>query len=265
VTSNDFDVAIDLRGDVRHLAWFALAGVPIRLGYGRTGGGFWLTREPRFRAVHEVERNLDLVRQLVPEAQAGPLVPVPIGGDDIAAAHAVLPEAGCDPQGPYVVCHPGAGYASKRWEPESLARALDRLEGLGLGRTVLVGTASDAEMVQAVLRHTQTAPAVAVGRTALRPLAALLQGARLFLGHDSGPSHLAVAMQTPCVLLYSGVNDPTEWGPWQGKVRLLHAPVECSPCGLRDCNRQHECMRGFGPDEVVAAARALTVPEGTLL
>lgn len=246
VRAQRFDAALDLRGDVRHLVWFACASIPVRLGYGRTGGGFLITHPTPYRDVHEVERNLDLVRALVGEVEAGPLVPVPFAESDSAAAAATA-------AGPYVVFHVGAGYDSKRWEPEAMARAIDLVEASGAGRAVLVGTRADHAAVEAVLRHVRTPPLVLVGRTTLRQLAALVAGARAFVGHDSGPSHLAVAMGVPAVLVYSGVNDPRLWGPWQGRVALLHSPVECSPCGLARCNRAHECMTGLDPTQVVRA------------
>jgi heptosyltransferase-2 len=252
-----FDAALDLRGDVRHLVWLALARIPVRLGYPRTGGGFLCTHPVVERDVHEVERNVDLVRVLVRQAEAGPLVPVPWSARDAEAAQSSLRAAGTTPDEPYVVFHVGAGYASKRWEPESMAAALDRIEAQGTGRAVLVGTDADRDAVDAVVRHARRRPALVVGWTTLPQLAALVARARAFVGHDSGPAHIAVAAGVPSVLVYSGVNDPRRWGPWGGKVHLLHAPVECSPCGLAVCNRQHECMRGFGPDDVAAGVRAL--------
>jgi ADP-heptose:LPS heptosyltransferase len=257
IRSRRFDAAIDFRGDVRHLAWFALAGIPVRLGYGRTGGAFLLTDPVPYRRAHEVERNLDLVRVLVPAAAPGPLRPLPYTAADRDRVDDLLQSVGCSRHRAIVAFHVTTGYPSKRWEPEAMARAIDLVDESGLGRAVVVGTEAERATIDAVVRRTRTSPFVLAGRTRLTELAALLHRARAFVGHDSGPGHLAVAAGVPTVLLYSGVNDLEEWGPWRGTVRVLTAFAECSPCGLAVCNRQHECMRPIAPEAVVAALREL--------
>jgi heptosyltransferase-2 len=252
-----FDAAIDFRGDIRHLAWLALARIPVRLGYGRTGGGFWLTHPVPYRDVHEVERNLDLVRALVPQAVAGPLLPVQVDAEAVRAADALLAEAGGGGDRRPVIFHVTAGYSSKCWEPESMAQAIDLVHECGLGPVLVIGTAAEAQAIAAVVERSRHPPRVVAGRTTLPQLVALLGRARGFVGHDSGPAHLAVASGVPSVLVYSGVNALRSWGPWGGRTQVLHHEVECSPCGLAICNRNHECMRGIAPQAVVAALREL--------
>ena len=252
-----FDAAIDFRGDIRHLAWLALARIPVRLGYARTGGGFWLTHRVPYRDAHEVERNLDLVGALTPQAVAGPLLPVSVDTEARRAADALLAEAGSSADRPAVIFHLTAGYPSKCWEPESLAQAIDLVHESGLGPILVIGTAAEAPVIAAIVARARHAPSVLAGRTTLPQLVALLGRARGFVGHDSGPAHLAVAVGVPCVLLYSGVNALRSWGPWGGRTQVLHRDVECSPCGLAVCNRNHECMRDIAPQAVVAALRRL--------
>src|SRR5579859_7267904 len=63
IRKEKFEVGIDFRGDLRHLLWMALAGIPVRVGYGGTGGGFLLTHEAPLNGIrHEVESNLELLR-----------------------------------------------------------------------------------------------------------------------------------------------------------------------------------------------------------
>jgi ADP-heptose:LPS heptosyltransferase len=253
VRAGHFDVGIDLRGDVRHLACMAWAGVPVRLGYGRTGGGFWITHPVTYRAAHEVERNLDLVRVLVPGAAPGALASPPVSAGDAAWASVVVRELGLDARRPLVLVHPGAGYPSKRWEAAALAQTLTLAVRAADLHVVLVGGTDDKEAARVLAAQLERAPASLVGRTTLGQLGALLQHATVFVGHDSGPAHLAVAHGVRCVLLYSGVNDIAQWGPWRGHVQVFRTPVPCSPCGLSVCNRAHECMRDLAPAEVASA------------
>lgn len=256
-----FDAAVDFRGDLRHLLWFALAGIPVRLGYGRTGGGFLCTHRVAHRLVHEVERNLDLVRALLPDAQPRPLLPVPFDPEDSLQIERALRQIGCDPAAPFLVFHVTAGYASKQWEPEAMARAMDLVHRSGMGPIVVIGTEAERPAIDRVLSHAQAQVHVLAGATTLPQLSALLHRANGFVGHDSGPGHLAVAAGLPAVLLFSGVNDLVAWGPWSNEgVHVLTAPVSCSPCGLAHCNRDHECMRGIAAGDVVHALRELGVP-----
>lgn len=255
-----FDAAVDFRGDLRHLLWFAFAGIPLRLGYGRTGGGFLCTHRVPFRKVHEVERNLDLVRVLHPHAQARPLLPVPFTTEDSLHVERALRQGGCDPAAPFVVFHVTAGYASKQWEPETMARAMDLVHDAGMGQIVVIGTQAERAAIDHILSQTQVPVHPLTGNTTIPQLSALLHQANGFVGHDSGPGHMAVATGLPTVLLFSGVNDLSAWGPWgHESVRVLTAPASCSPCGLSICNRDHECMRGISPEAVVEALQDLGI------
>ena len=248
-----FDVGLDPRGDVRHLAWMWMARVRIRIGSGATGGGWSLTHEVLPRDVHEVERNLDAVRVMAPAAPAGALVPIRgASAGDVAALLALLDVPA---SARIALVHAGAGYATKRWEPAAFAACLERIAAAGIV-PVCVGSESDRAVTDAVLQHHRAGAIDAVGHTSLPLLAALCERAVAFLGHDSGPAHVAVAAGVPVVLVYSGVNDRRRWGPWGGRTRVFEHAVACSPCGLARCPFAHECMRGIDPAPVAAAVIA---------
>lgn len=260
IRRSHFDAAVDFRGDLRHLLWLALAGIPVRLGYGRTGGGFLCSHPVPYRPVHEVERNLDLVRVLVPGATARALLPVPFDSEDLLQVQRTLRQAGCDPAAAFLVFHVTAGYASKQWEPEAMARTMDLARRSGLGQIVIIGTKAELPAIDQVVSLQNGPVAVLAGHTTMPQLSALLHQASGFIGHDSGPGHLAVASGTPSVLLFSGVNEVSAWGPWgDSGVRVLTTAVPCSPCGLPVCNRDHECMRGITPEDVQSALRDLQI------
>ena len=102
-----------------------------------------------------------------------------------------------------------------------------------------------------------------VERGEMPNLAALLEQADLFAGADSGPAHLAAAVGTRTVVLFSGTNSPRQWRPWGEHVRVVRRPVDCSPCHRRTCPwREHPCMRGLRPGEVAEAIERLLVEAG---
>jgi len=256
-----FEIGIDFRGDLRHLLWMKTAGVPVRIGYGGTGGGFLLTHEaPLDRTRHEVESNLQLLRffqpDLAPVATPDLFVPPEAEG----RVRSLLEREGVDPLKPLVVLQVTAGYPSKEWDKEKFVGLIQKLSGEGFEVAVL-GAPEDRERVGCIVRNSGNQARDLSGKTNLGELAALLKRAFVYVGLDSGPSHLAVALKKPCVLIYSGVNDPRRWGPWslgrEDRVRLLQFDVFCSPCGLPVCPRNHECLEPIGVEQVMGAVRDL--------
>jgi len=128
---------------------------------------------------------------------------------------------------PTVALHPGSGSPRKNWPVDRWAAVCARLPG----PLLIVGGEADTVAVEALARF---------GRTALcRPLSALavaLSRCRLLVGHDSGISHLAAAVGTPCVLLF-GPTDPAMWAPPGDHVRVL---------------RRGTSLEAIGVDEVLA-------------
>ena len=128
--------------------------------------------------------------------------------------------------GPLIVLHPGSGGERKNWAVGRWAALGDTLFRLDpAARVLLVGGEADEEQ----LAHLGEAWRERTVQTALNlplpELAAILQQAALFLGHDSGISHIAAAAGAPALLLF-GPTDPDIWAPLSGAVRILRAPAD---------------------------------------
>ena len=92
------------------------------------------------------------------------------------------------------------------------------------------------------------------GRLTPRESAALIRGASLFLGHDSGPMHLAAAVGLPCVAVFSAHNKPGVWFPWGSRLKIIYHQTECFGCGLKVCAKHDKvCIRSITVEEVLAA------------
>lgn len=99
------------------------------------------------------------------------------------------------------------------------------------------------------------------GRLTPRESAAAFQRARLFLGHDSGPMHLAASVGTPCVALFAARNVPRQWFPFGERHRVLYHAVECMGCGLETCIEQRKkCLLSITVPEVLAEVEAALSP-----
>lgn len=126
---------------------------------------------------------------------------------------------------PIVALHPGSGSASKNWPIENWLRLSEWLLEGRAGSLVIVSGEADQEQVAvlgSVLRGDRVRRA---DNLPLHLLGAVLEGCDFFIGHDSGISHIAAAVGTPCCLLF-GPTDPRTWAPTGKNVRVLKAPTE---------------------------------------
>jgi heptosyltransferase III len=89
-----------------------------------------------------------------------------------------------------------------------------------------------------------------------RESAAVFVQARLFIGHDSGPMHLAAAVQTPCVAIFAARNKPRVWFPYGKQHHVLYHQTDCWGCGLETCIvERKKCLTSISVEEVVSQVR----------
>lgn len=249
-----YDLGIDFRGDLRNILLLALGGIPERFGYGITGGAFLLTHQGKyFRKEHQVTLNLNLLQPLGIESKGenGPFVYS--GKRKLQfwnSSGALLPD---DPN-PRILLHAGAGYPSKRWRGEKYESLIKKILEENFGTVILIGT--EAEKNFLTVEHGNSRIVDLRGRTKLDELPVLFDACHLFIGNDSGPSHIAAAQGLPLVILFSGTNDPSVWHPWSPSLTLVRHEVPCSPCEARECPLvHHDCMEKITVDEVLEKVR----------
>ena len=213
------------------------------------------------RQRHTVETHLDALRRLgltIPHGERGVrLVP----GDKACAriAHR-LQETGLTGQ-PFFVIHPTSRWLFKSWPVSSMATLITRLTKAG-HKTILTSgpDPEERQMMADILETIPRSPSLLdwSGQLSLKELAALLQKARLFVGVDSAPMHMASAMGTPVVAIF-GPSGDIEWAPWQSPARVLVSEHSCRPCGFAGCGDGHmsECLDAVSVDRVMEAVALL--------
>lgn len=127
---------------------------------------------------------------------------------------------------------------------------------------VLCGAAGEVEPSEYAAEGWRSAGAGPVvnlcGVLAPRESAAVFACAKAFLGHDSGPMHLAASVGTPCVAVFSARNTPREWFPFGNQHRVIYHHVDCAGCGLLLCFEQKKkCILSITVDEVLTEAVSL--------
>lgn len=127
----------------------------------------------------------------------------------------------------YVCLHPGASVASRRWALENFVAIGDAIANMGW-QVVLTGSAAEAELTQMIAQQMQAPSLNLAGQTSLGTLAALLSQAKLLVCNDTGVSHLAAALQTPSVVVFTG-SDPQRWAPLdRSRHRSIYNPAGIS-------------------------------------
>jgi len=258
-----YDLAIDVRGEFPHALVLWLSGARRRLGWASGGGGFFLTHAPPYVADRA---EVDSRRALLAELGIRPAVEAmrprfPISARARRRAEALLAGLACrsNGRGLRVVVHIGAGTEAKQWPQAYWRELIGCLVFKHQATIALVGGPGERPRAEQILEgEVPAGVADWTGRLSIAELAAVLAEADLAIGADSGPAHLAAAVGTPVVVLFSGTNHPRQWQPRGAPVRVVRRPVGCSPCHRRECPRPgHPCMRGLGPGEVAAAVEAM--------
>jgi ADP-heptose:LPS heptosyltransferase len=138
----------------------------------------------------------------------------PLSAEDYEALDSV-DEARSLRDAPYVCVHPGARDPARRWSFAGFAIVADALAKQGF-QIVLTGTKDEIPLGAAVTNLMETRPLNLMGKTPIGALAVLLDGSDLVLCNDTGVSHLAVALDVPSVVVFTGVtsrSDPDRWAP----------------------------------------------------
>jgi heptosyltransferase III len=213
---------------------------------------------------HVVERNLDALRRIGIQPREEERVLTLIAGEQAESLiSGLIKQRGLRPGG-FIHLHPASRWLFKCWPVESNAALIDALAADGW--PIVLTAAPDKfeqEMIARIVaasRAAATSPVISLaGRLSLKELAALTAQARLFVGVDSAPMHIAAAAGTPVVALF-GPSSDSDWGPWCVDSRVItsvrHA---CRPCGLDGCGggKISECLTTLPVERVLLALREL--------
>lgn len=252
-----YDLAIQMHGSGPASNRFTLAL------QSKVTAGYYVGKRPRGLTInapyphdqHEIYRNLGLARLLgCPDCH--PRLEFPLGNQDFAEAKGLLRRLSRANR-PWIGLHAGARSPARRWPAEYFALLANILTQNVKAQVILTGSSDDQPIVQAVIEHMETQPLNLVGTTSLGGLAALISELDLFISNDTGPSHLATAVDTPSISIF-GPADYRRWAPLdQTRHPIVRHAVECSPCGYWQCPIDHPCLRLISPAMVFQVAESL--------
>lgn len=209
---------------------------------------------------HTVEQHLDALRRIGvwPGEDERRLTLAP--GADAENVIAKLLEAYELPASSFVLVHPTSRWLFKCWKPERYVELIDMLQTRGQTVILTAGPSEpEHQFVSRITTHLQKPVIDLSGQLSLKQLAALIAKAKVFIGVDSVPMHIAAAMQTPVVVLFGPSNEKL-WGPWQVRHRVVAQDATCRPCGLDGCggSKRSECLESIDVVRVLEAVHAIS-------
>ncbi|MDE0905441.1 MAG: glycosyltransferase family 9 protein [Planctomycetota bacterium] len=216
--AEQYELAIDAQRILKSAVISRMSGAPRSIGFdrGRSKEGSWLFHSSRITPMggtHMVDWYMEFAEALGLE-QLEPRHRLPLDTDAEAWASGVIAHLSPDAAaGPAPLCiHIGGTKAAKRWEPQRYGELILQLQERSLGPIILTGGPGDRADAEVALQVSQPALDL-VGKTSLPRLISILRRCRAWVGCDTGPMHLAAALDCPVVALFA-VGQPDRTGPY---------------------------------------------------
>ena len=267
-----FDLAIHFQNAFEAALIASLARVPTRLGYATDGRRALLTHPlplpARRKDRHEVFYYLNIIAELERLLDGSskilehePRFALHVSDARQDEARELLRANGALLDRPLVALCPGSTNSrAKRWPAGRYAALAEKLIVEAGATVALIGSRDELSVSQDVAAHMRHQPVMLTGRTDLRQAVALLSITDLLVTNDTGPAHIAAALERPTLVIF-GPTDPTTTRPFSRAAEIIRQPPECAPCMLRDCPIDHRCMTAISP--AVVFTRALALMEKT--
>ncbi len=244
--SSGYDVAIDLSGLFRSgvITWFSKA--EIRLGFKESDEGspfFYTHKIHGSMEIHAIDRYLELARFMgcpIDEI-AYPFAPY----DPTPAICASLPQS-------YVMMSPSAGKPANRWHARKFGELASKLDL----PVVVISSAAEANIADEVVSYSKGNAISIAGKTGLKDLLAVIGQAEYFICNDTGPMHMAAALDVPVFAIFGPAN-PVRTGPYEahgpsGAIHtIIQKDLDCSPCYAQNPCNNYRCMENLSVADVL--------------
>lgn len=264
-----FDLAVLFPNSLEAALVAALSRVPVRTGYATEGRQRLLTHPlqlPEWRTSrHEIFYYLNIVEQLVGSDYhaAQPDGSLTVGEARKAEARSLLRSHGVAGDRQLVALCPGSiNSRAKRWPAERYAVLADRLINELGADVLLIGSQGETEVTLDVTNAMRRKPTILTGQTSLAQLVNVLSLVDLLVTNDTGPAHIASALNRPTLVIF-GPTNPLTTRPYSESGQIMMVPPECAPCMLRDCPIDHRCMTAITPENVFHRSAMVLAPRSS--
>ncbi len=254
-------LTIDLHGGTTS-SWMAfLSKARQRVGYASSRNAhLYNVKVPNSRGIwgkeelHTVEHQLAFLKHLGFPVEPLPNPEIRLTAAEVDQARRILRELGVEP--PFILVHPAAAFDTKQWPAEHFAGLSRTLSEEGLKVILTAGPGEERVLEQ--VRSQGAGRAVFLPPLPLRLFAAVTSLCHLYIGNDTGATHIAAALGRRIVVIF-GSSDYRVWYPWQSEHQLIRHDLPCVPCPGYRCLFYEKplCIRSVSPQAVLEAARSM--------
>ena len=257
--SENYDTAIVLHNSSMSNFMAYVCGAKIRVGRKSEQKRFshtltrWVSHFDPKGTKHEIDRNIDIVNLLNVENGSHQLKFFLSDderqyAEDFLRLNGLLDEYKAKNSLFHLVgVHPGGSSYDKLWSPENFAEIVNKLIGDFNARVILFSGPNEDELVQSIMKNVNYPLVLASNR--LRQFAALVEKCSLFLCNDSGPMHIAAALNIPTVAIF-GSTDHIRWRPYNKNAKIVRKDMDCWPCSAHKCKKNFECTKSLPVSQV---------------
>ncbi|MEW5766414.1 MAG: glycosyltransferase family 9 protein [bacterium] len=211
--------------------------------------------------IYQYLKFLSLLEIGIPAAFPPPVWPPEQDKKDVAA----FMKLNFRPDETLIGIHPGCGVVNRRWAPEKFAELADRLVETYGARIILFGSryirtaeeddsrADEVMAAEKISRLMKIKPVNLAGKGSMNQFAVVVTYLRLYIGHDTGPSHITAALNIPILTIFGPAN-PALWQPLGRYSYIVRKEMDCSPCGASGCE-DNRCLKELEVDQVWAACQ----------
>lgn len=242
-----------MQSSIRNLFLARLAGA--KWGYGwRINTIKWAAKAQSeyLSFANEVERNLSILSEA--GIDGGPVVfPLPIKNVHRNFVDYLFEENGIKGKS-LIALAPGAKRSTNLWPAERFAEIGDYLIGNGF-EVLLLGGRNDEILCESIIGRMDHGGINLAGKSSLLETTEILKRCHLLVCNDSGVQHLASAVGTPCISIFSYWQLKGKWRPYGDQNTILQKWVECNTCYLETCPHDNECIKLIQVNEVIDAIK----------
>lgn len=249
-----YDIALDFHGNFKSGILTHLSGAKTRIGFPKgycKEFNFIFSNvrvAPPQKKMNRIDKYLSLLQGIGIKADyQQPAFSIP-DADRLYIDHFIRQNSLY--QRPVAIIHPGTSVFGKfkRWQAKNYAILADRLiEDLNYTVVLTWGNLEYpiVEEIVSLMCHKAT---IACKTSSTKQLIALLKHAKLFIGSDTGPTHIASCLEIPTVAIF-GPKDPAIYAPYGKNTVVVRKEIPCSPCEKRACNHI-TCISSITPEDV---------------
>ncbi len=257
--SERFQLAVAMQtASFPHLTTF-LSGATYRLGRYQKRFKSTLTHVSRGKykkgETHEVDRNLELVK-LICQGEGSRDLVFNLSSEEKEDAHNLLSSWNIDQDTYTIGIHPGGSSFDKRWPEKQYAELADKLVH-NYDAAVLILCGPDELALAKNIQEIMQSESIVYTPKTIRELGSLFSHCNLVVCNDSGPMHIAAALDVPTVAIF-GPTDHVAWYPMSEKATIVRRDMPCWPCSAHKCKIGWECTKKL-PVDMVWNTTAMTI------